>query len=750
MVGYLAGRWRTTRVVGLALLMTLIVAGSAAAACTSAGRVEKFDLGDENARTKFLFKAQSSTSGTFLTHEGSGASGVGYFQPRLDSGPQRMVGAMTDAPGASFDFPLDAPLARDYWLNVSKPITGVLHWSSEASKSAGREAARIRVELWSGQQLVGGDEMYQTASQASAGGSVFNICFRPETHLLAAQSSLTARVRLYGGLSDFQMGTAGATGSFLEFAYFPTNPLEGGLYLDGGRLITAATGDEDEPAESDAAPWVLLLALSLPFSGAGLAARRWGPAPVLALLLGTLLLAGCLGGDAGTAEVDNAPKATVGKVDSTYSDRADLEDAGVGSISGLLRDGSRGKTPLAGAHVVLLGTSFAMQTNHTGTFKFEPLPPKAYTLRIDAKGFVSVERQVEVQAGKIVHLNVTMAPPEITTGRDDSFHPHDDWGPDTRKDIFSGRLQPITPGHNQADRYVFKPAGRWVCPNAFWCETLIPMPESAPVLPGTIRIEVKLSWDASGTNAAKELGLRVSPPGAAINDRQTFLPRAPNTPFNIAIFPDEADPGHQKFTSWLFHIQTYATANTGPTSSPLFVTGASVQVDIAIYKGVVPYEPAHQEFWNNRTEIELLKDVKKSSTCAIPVLGCGDYYPSVNFVFPLGKDFFVPPGAKELRGTLSWTNPGGAPASNPLVWGLAYKPGNMPPSAAEPFKTATMTSTGALSASFVIPLEPEQTDQFYQTTSNWLFSPDDYDFPAKYTNTGVSGTTWSLSLTVYR
>lgn len=184
----------------------------------------------------------------------------------------------------------------------------------------------------------------------------------------------------------------------------------------------------------------------------------------------------------------------------------------------------------------------------------------------------------------------------------------------------------------------------------------------------------------------------------------------------MAIFPHEADHGHAKMSQW----------NVAAVGAP--ATGVGMK--IRILKGVIPFESEHPDFWRGRAVIPLLNDVTKTGG-GQPL----DDYPHSTVIWegfltstsPL--NYFVPPGTKEVRGTLWWTH-AADPAVPHTTWLVKYKGANVPkPSpdtpATFPFSPATMKANGTNRWDFTITPGADEVDQFYQQRSAWRLVVDD-------------------------
>nr|WKN37010.1 TonB-dependent receptor [Tunicatimonas sp. TK19036] len=79
---------------------------------------------------------------------------------------------------------------------------------------------------------------------------------------------------------------------------------------------------------------------------------------------------------------------------------------GVGTLRGIVQQ-SEGP-PIPGATVLVLGTTVGTATNEAGQFSFNDLPAQTYTLQISSVGFEEQSKTVNVQAGQITNITITL------------------------------------------------------------------------------------------------------------------------------------------------------------------------------------------------------------------------------------------------------------------------------------------------------------------------------------------------------
>jgi hypothetical protein len=731
------------------LLTALLAAATVAQACSGSPPARQANMGHWEKSLILYAEAATDTTDPHLSTDSASGAATSYRAGDATEGARNGLDALQDKRGAPHTFSLKQPLARDYWLNLSKPVHGALYWSSTPDEASGRDGVHLRIEAYADTTLIGGDENIHILTAARTAWAPLYFCFRPEVATLKQGQTLSLKIYMISGSSDFKVGTGPDKQTFIEFRHFNSDPLAGGLYVDGRTLIT---GTEDEPTNhfleraqdwlrnnpqdpqatqiiqlppapeaANAQPWTLLALLPL-LGLVTISAPRDGRAILAALTLVALVLSGCIGG--GT-QSDDSDGGTGTVIDTGIGDDDKLAELGHGAIQGTIKDGEKANLPFKKAHVSLLRTTLFTKSDDKGHFLFPNVTAGPYIIRIDADGFGSIQKNITVQNGKRTYVNVTLFLEGSQPGNSRS-HIHDDWGEATVLPF-----QDVT-GKPASTSYLGDGVqGRWICAgsttNGPVCiDTLLPIDVTKPILPGATLVTATLNWDTNAPLAPKELGLRIT---TATNSSsyQSFMPRAPNVPFHIPFFPNEADPGHQKFTSWRFYLQTPYADVYQPHERQVY-SGLSVRFTATIHKGVVPYEKPHPDMWGSRTEFVLASNVQKGSGTA------GYGYPQTSTVshWTPAKDTFVPPGTKEVIGSLSWENP----YSNAEItkWTLGYRPANIPASAWNPDDTTTWKTVDVIDRTptkinFRIDLStPEaqkQTDQFYQKSSYWEFFVDD-------------------------
>lgn len=119
--------------------------------------------------------------------------------------------------------------------------------------------------------------------------------------------------------------------------------------------------------------------------------RSW----LLAALLLAAPMAGCLGfggEDTSDEDVDMKNRAQV------------TEDTG--GIQGVVTDPAI--QPIEGATITIQELSQSTETADDGSFAFSELPPGTYTLKLEAEGFLSTERDVDVTANEVQTTDIVL------------------------------------------------------------------------------------------------------------------------------------------------------------------------------------------------------------------------------------------------------------------------------------------------------------------------------------------------------
>lgn len=781
----------------LALLMASPLAEPSAAAPISPGQLEILAYLRSEAGDGYLSLDENSESAS--------------EQP-LGSSPAAVsnsVGAASIGEEAAATFRLEE-LPSTFYLNLSVsyhlyPVSGTLFWASTGtrgpagSQDKGKDWTRIRIEIFTTNASrepirVGGTEAVYGAELAGLCGNR-DVCvyalpgwnsltfeIPSEVYSLDKGHPLWVKVTRKSGLGQFYIGTAGPTASFVRFRYFETNPLETAAYLDGSRLqfdaIPAQTseagrpqqeaGQTSENAQREGSPRFGLGAaglgtLPLLIGLSGNTRRRRFASYAMVLLL-IVVLAGCVGGQSNPASSLGMPTGARRLEVEYVEGNGSNVDFGTGNLMGLVRDAMRGGVPVAGASVFILGTKLSARTVGNGSFYFGNLTAGPATVRIEPAGSVLnvSEFDVKVEPGKTARVTVFLQP------RDESSflgtaHTHSLWSDDSGVQKNWQRFD--IPGLAWTDPTGLKRPEAQSCASTsdglYGCRTTITFAEKRPVFPGTSIVEVFLDWQPA-ERGPKELGLEVK---TMLHKNESYwwlpayryVPRAPGEPFRIAIFPHEADPGHQEFSNWVFTILV-------PVTRAVFVSDETVYLDadvgvrgaIHLYRGIVPMEPPHRNFWGPNGTLELF-DSSSVRTCnsgslGLPCPGVREF-PSLKWsLSSQGK--FVHPGTAEIRGQYWWTESNSHLTDD---WSLWYLPANVPAAEWKAGLRKVELVPNAARFDFTIPLQPphgdrKEVDQYYQPFSYWVFYVDE-EGPDGFAGSGKSVTDevyWYLSATAVR
>jgi hypothetical protein len=636
-----------------------------------------------------------------------------------------------------------APLSETLWLNTSKPVHGSLFYSvsfhPDANGAAAYEMMYLHIEVWSGGVFVGGEKLQTISSVAWPRFMEHKFCFRPEADVLAAGQPVEIRVVQYTAQKDLAIGTLGPAQTQIEFRHFGFNPLNSTAYREGNSIVFApppeAAGENTDAIEDpENALTILLMAPLL----AGVAALRGGGRTrvgLVALGLLAVIVSGCVG-ESGRSD-GTGPQPSPTDHDVLIRHDENLSAMNLAKIQGFVFDPEKARAPVAGARVILLGTALENTTDAKGRFVLGFVQPGNYGVRVEAKGFPALEIKIKVKAGEVADMSIPMERKKDTTS-DLRPHDHDLWGESNslpwQADV---RFKPIT------NAYVFNvnlgglvtkeplPAGYWACFGStnvgYQCSVEIPIDIERPVAPGATRMEVTLDWVNTGNMDPKMMALRIETPSNK-SFAQRFMPRGPGQPFNIAFLPNEADPGHQKFTNWRLFMEH----TSGPyTLRPLELSTTEFKMTATLYKGVVPLEPEHPDRWGNQTELKILDGARTDSSASSYFGASVTSYPDAYARWELfRKGTWVPEGASRIEGRVTISN-SIVPSDLLTTWTLAYRDAGMPSARVkfEQLPRVEVTSRTSTGFEFVVNLLPQESqaipDQFYQTASYWAFYLDD-------------------------
>ncbi|MGE5621075.1 MAG: TonB-dependent receptor [archaeon] len=84
-----------------------------------------------------------------------------------------------------------------------------------------------------------------------------------------------------------------------------------------------------------------------------------------------------------------------------------------GIIQGLIRDSQTGE-PLAGANVILLGTSKGATSGLDGKYSIRNVPPGSYTIRTSFIGYVDIRQAITLREGETLERNFALDPASVT------------------------------------------------------------------------------------------------------------------------------------------------------------------------------------------------------------------------------------------------------------------------------------------------------------------------------------------------
>ena len=102
----------------------------------------------------------------------------------------------------------------------------------------------------------------------------------------------------------------------------------------------------------------------------------------------------------------NGLEASEGSASPTVEAAAPTVDAATGSISGIIVDDEA--RPVANVKAALIEVAVETKSDASGRFTFNELPPQSYRLVVERLGYESVARKVEVSAGQVANLSITM------------------------------------------------------------------------------------------------------------------------------------------------------------------------------------------------------------------------------------------------------------------------------------------------------------------------------------------------------
>lgn len=508
----------------------------------------------------------------------------------------------TAPPGLAQEF-VSEPLPDPLYLDGSRMIQFEMLLQG-ACNGQMATAPLHHVQLWAGTTYLGGvtnrDLLFAAASDQNYAAQYYQAppgwCWRtyriqPETDLLDRGAIVKLRYLRTSGEPGFALGLAEPARSLLRFPYLP--PGEAAfrfpeLYRDPNGEPTGATdGDGGSTAP-------VLVATALPLATLVPRRRR-------AMLIPVLLLAGAMAGCTGpapgpSAEGTTGPSARADvRIEDDRENRTGLANGTTGGIAGSIRNLQ--ERPIAAAYVGI-GGNFFTETNRYGFFTFANVPVGVYELRADHKDYGSTTTPVTVEAGKVTRVDVFLGTVD-TTDPNLRPHRHPKFPDDGKAVIFERALASNPPQGNPAG----DPRG--------W--NLIDLPEPYNIYPGTRRIEVRITWTSK---AVTEVSLHFRSHLEGGLNTSALGPRGPGVPFNIATTWEMADQGHHTYSLWKdpwtfsqFKIIPKETVSSQPLvgRADIYTSTATAdpvvfQVKITLFRGVIPIEPAHEDYWGGLNE----------------------------------------------------------------------------------------------------------------------------------------------------
>jgi hypothetical protein len=678
------------------------------------------------------------------TSDPGGVSDVTYY-PKAQLGWTLKTNTGSDAGYIPYETFTSQPVAKDYWLNVSHAIKMELY--IKGNECSNTKASSFVYELWLntntfvGGQVPGHYPDYYAGPEYVGGYCIDYVRMHPEISKLSAGDVLTLKIYRHSEIGPAQYGMGEGHRSVIRFEYYPLEELQQRIPQFVNRVgateagaeeaapipaeqtnVRAAPEAEPSPAASAAAEALGAGTLGI-LAVAGLARSRRTDtkAVVVALAFLLLALAGCIGDSTSDQDADDGSRGKV-HVDIEADANASL-GKGLGALLGTIVNDLR--YPVSGAHVALLGTTFATTSDAKGKFSFLDLDPGAYGLRIDHKSYLSVESKVKIVADNVTKVTVTVVP-RVDKGPGFRPHMHDEWGTATRLPLWEGNVQ--FPQYDFTLGFANQNAKGGVCLNVYnlaheVCAVqfhLVP-PDGAPnplILPGTYEVEIKVTWDAS-QNTVNGVGLGFRDNSQWLYNQTWLYPRKSGEPFHLKTNWEMGDVGHQRFNTWdwMLYIPTWSGSEASTVVSVSQLVRAPFKVEMSIIKGVVPLESEHPDFWAENNTLEVLKRDEVYINC----IACT--YPDPYGGSSWTPHKIIPPGTKWLEITVEQTRQ----SLNPLVkWGILYRSADVPPGT--PFsKWGKLVATGSEGSKtfYNMAIEDGQTDAFYQQQSFWQFALDD-------------------------
>lgn len=439
-------------------------------------------------------------------------------------------------------------------------------------------------------------------------------------------------------------------------------------------------------------------------------ADAWKPLVVVAIFV----LAGCTGSSSDFDALD--PEAEPG--DPVEVEPGLVVTTTTGAVRGKVIDDAGLAVPQARASLV--GTNHFADTNQSGGFLFVNVSAGDHRLVVQASNFRPYESTVAVEPANVTSVEVILIPAE-SRGAGYRPHVHDFWGERTEHVMMDEPVDLTHPGSNQLVPIYEQLRMMFYYPNIGSDIQIFPpdLADGTPnlVYPGTAEMQVTLRWEETDTTLDE---VAFSYRSRASGDVVELEPHPSAETWFIPVTQEMADTGHQQASLWEFWIE-WPNSVTGDTNN--WEPGANlgeIDVHILIVKGeTIPPEPPHPNFWedNDTIELPLMEMSYQYET--------GRHVPqSSHFVPP--SESIVPPGTATMRMVFTWQTSGATSGTQledefTLLWRPANK--DWRDMHISEYHRAEPVETGDHMKVFEVPVEPQQTDAFYQTRSLWSWVP---------------------------
>lgn len=454
---------------------------------------------------------------------------------------------------------------------------------------------------------------------------------------------------------------------------------------------------------------------------------RRGPRVLALLPVALLLLAGCSGPDA--SPTDAASKDT-GSTSSATSGASGASTTGTGAAASKSTAALHGRIhdaanfSIAGARIDVLGSEARTTSASDGTYHLEGLRPGTATVRIESGGFLPVEVDVRLEAGKMTSQDVQLRPnPTFAPGM--TAHVHDYWGTSTTR-VLMDELVVVSEteiGVRKAGPDAFNRPNQ----GTEWEFYLPDSPDGLPstVWPGTGKIRFTPTWDTAPENNVPAVGLYVldaatagpasSSPEVAGAVNLGSVPRG-GTLEHVLTAGNQSDGGHALFTAWRFWMYIDNRVQDAPQYTPALALDG-IHLRIEIEKGAVGLEPGHNDWWQGADQLV----VGNPDWDYRPNQGVPPVSADAATVFSIagGKDVIpvVPPGTNKLQIRFTWR----LDQPLPFEYELTYRTADMNPrdTPRSEFKVPKRVEAGAAYRLYEIEVQPHEADPFYAQKSLW-------------------------------